>query len=441
MTTPRTLLLALACGGLLAATALAQTTIVSKSSTSGDDDKGLITFVNSENGKTIKATVKDGEIVEASVDGKTIDPKNITKDDEYFYLKDDSGKELGRLQRELFAFENDGDRGGHATVFKRLGSGDSHGQGHGQGHGGAWVVEPDQQRFKRSVAVARAAEAAPKVMIGVTMTQPDEVLAEHFGLDPEEATMIGFVTKDLPADKAGLRRGDLIVAIDGKTPADERAVRKAIAKKEPGQTIVFSVIQKGQKKDITLTLEAYDGKKLSNAREGVFLNRLPGLDSDEMEKSIRDSIERSLAEVGSARDAAERGRMAADRARELAERLRERSGQWEAFVAPAPPSPPGAPAAMPRSGTFVLPRNLGDLDHKMESLEERLGKLEEMLARLTERLDERLDRMNEQRERTPGGGGNAKPPADEANAPSIAGEIDEDDATPADAHSDEPAIW
>ncbi|MFN0012042.1 MAG: PDZ domain-containing protein [Phycisphaerales bacterium] len=414
MNTNRTSFLLLACGGLLAAPALAQSVTAISSSSHGDDDKGTITMVISEDGKTTKATLKGGEIIEASVDGKTIDPKNIKKDDEFFYLNDDSGKELARVRRNV------------------------HAAGEGE-H--AWIEAPDSKHKVRLRAAGPGGEGLsglarlgstgagepPKVMIGVTMTEPDDVLAEHFGVEAEDATMIGFVTKDLPAEKAGLRRGDLIVAIDGKTPAGERAVRRALQKKNPGETVVFSAIQKGQKKDITVTLEAYDRKKLSLAGEGdspfagAFFRRMA---PEDFERNMREGANAAEMEADMARELSARGREAAERGRELAQRYRERSehGQGHGWAvaplappAPAPPAPPGQLLVMPREG----------LQNRLEGLEERLDRLEELLERLNERLEGK------------GGGGNAKPPADEdAAMENVAN--DEDEADEADVAVDGP---
>ncbi len=360
MNTNRTILLLLACGGLLAAPAVAQSVTAIATTSGQDDDKSTVRLVISEDGKTTKATLRGGEIVEASVDGKAIDPKNIKKDEEFFYLNDDSGKELARVRRNVHAI------------------------GGGEGPSGPARVG--------AIGIGEA----PKVMIGVTMTEPDDVLAEHFGLEASDATMIGFATKDLPADKAGLKRGDLIVAIDGKTPAGERAVRKALSKKNPGETVVFSVIQKGQKKDITVTLEAYDRKKMSLAGEGdsAFATALfRGMVPEEFERTIREGVERGIVEGEMGRELSARGREAAERGRELAERYRERAGRGQAW-APAPPAPPAPPGQM-----LVMPRE--GLQNRLEGLEGRLDRLEELLERLNERLEGK------------GGGGNAKPPAPE----------------------------
>ncbi|MHC4764626.1 MAG: PDZ domain-containing protein [Planctomycetota bacterium] len=105
-------------------------------------------------------------------------------------------------------------------------------------------------------------EGRPNVLVGIHMDEPDEALRYHLRLEEGQTTMLRGLYKGLPAHQAGLGRFDIIVAVDGQEPADPKSVMKALADKEPGDEITFTVIQKGRTKEYSVTLEAFDPKRM-----------------------------------------------------------------------------------------------------------------------------------------------------------------------------------
>jgi len=71
-----------------------------------------------------------------------------------------------------------------------------------------------------------------------------------------DGVTIGSVIADSPADKAGLKRGDVIKAIDGTSVSDVQAVRDAIKDKKAGDTVTVSITRDGNAQDVTVTLDA-----------------------------------------------------------------------------------------------------------------------------------------------------------------------------------------
>lgn len=126
------------------------------------------------------------------------------------------------------------------------------------GGGGTW-----NQRGLSSTGPAIAYFDSPRVMMGVTMSEPSEELAHQAGIDPEEATVITGVTKDLPAAKAGLKKYDIVVKVDGETPADEGTIREKLREKNAGDQLKFEVLRKGERQEVTITLEEYDSERLN----------------------------------------------------------------------------------------------------------------------------------------------------------------------------------
>ena len=88
----------------------------------------------------------------------------------------------------------------------------------------------------------------------------DESLAEVLGLDASEGgVLISRVIEDSPAEEAGLRGGDVIVAVDGQSVRDSASLLVIIAYKKPGDDVRLDVVRRGERKTITATLGEREG--------------------------------------------------------------------------------------------------------------------------------------------------------------------------------------
>jgi membrane-associated protease RseP (regulator of RpoE activity) len=92
--------------------------------------------------------------------------------------------------------------------------------------------------------------------IGVGITPLTKQLAEHFGVDG--GIMINDVRKDSPADKAGLKAGDIIVEVEGSAVKGEGDVLKAIAEKKEGD-ISLTIVRDRNRQTVRVTPESIKG--------------------------------------------------------------------------------------------------------------------------------------------------------------------------------------
>lgn len=102
---------------------------------------------------------------------------------------------------------------------------------------------------------------APKSMIGVSLAEPEPSLLHHLKLAPGEVTMLTAIVPDLPAAKAGLEPFDIVVAVDGRSPSGPEQIRSALADREPGDVVRFSVLRAGERREVDVTLVAFDPAK------------------------------------------------------------------------------------------------------------------------------------------------------------------------------------
>ena len=88
--------------------------------------------------------------------------------------------------------------------------------------------------------------------LGVALQQVDANLAKAFNLEKPEGALIADVTKDSPAEKAGLKQGDIVLKYNGNPVTNIAALRNAIALMKPGTSITLSLLRDGKPLDVSL---------------------------------------------------------------------------------------------------------------------------------------------------------------------------------------------
>ncbi|WP_256250638.1 DegQ family serine endoprotease [Nitrosomonas sp. Nm51] len=90
--------------------------------------------------------------------------------------------------------------------------------------------------------------------LGIAIQPLTAELAESFGIDPGQGILVAEVTKNSPADKAGLRQGDVIVSYDGEPVIDVGSFRNRVSLTPPGSREHLTVLRDGEKSDLTITI-------------------------------------------------------------------------------------------------------------------------------------------------------------------------------------------
>jgi serine protease Do len=80
--------------------------------------------------------------------------------------------------------------------------------------------------------------------VGIQKVTPE--LAESLGVDPPRGALVASVMTKSPAEKAGIKAGDVIVAYDEKPVADAAALPMMVAQTKAGTTVPVEVIRKGR---------------------------------------------------------------------------------------------------------------------------------------------------------------------------------------------------
>jgi serine protease DegQ len=99
--------------------------------------------------------------------------------------------------------------------------------------------------------------------IGVEPQDITPELAESFGLTRRSGAIIAGVLKGGPADKAGIRPGDILVAVEGKPVSDTTDMLNLIAQLIPGNKAKMTVLRKSRES----TIDVVVGKRPKPRRE------------------------------------------------------------------------------------------------------------------------------------------------------------------------------
>lgn len=308
------------------------------------------------NAQVVQAEYKDG-VWTVKVDGKDVPSERLSTENNELVVKDEAGKEIFRAPVQIDAKDR------VTVVRNRL------------------AVPRAGGLFGGQVA------GSGRPRLGVTMNPVDEGIVEHLGLAEGEYAEISSVTPGSAAEEAGLKVKDVVVSIDGRTPASTEVVSEVIRGKSAGDKVKIKVIRKGQPVEVEATL------KKSPAAESVEMQSMPGaMAMPEGQAKLSDLSDRLALPYKEMIDRAEKlskeGALNAEKYKELVEkygRLGDRfpvDGPGMKFAVPLGPD-----GEQRQIEVFTLPGEREKvLEDRLKVLEDRLKQMEELLRRLDARL-------------------------------------------------------
>jgi serine protease DegQ len=90
--------------------------------------------------------------------------------------------------------------------------------------------------------------------IGIESQDITPELAESFGLAQQKGAIIAGVVRNGPADRAGIKPGDILLAVDGKAVADTTEMINLIAQLAPGGKTKMTVLRKNRQSEVDVTV-------------------------------------------------------------------------------------------------------------------------------------------------------------------------------------------
>jgi Do/DeqQ family serine protease len=95
--------------------------------------------------------------------------------------------------------------------------------------------------------------------VGIQPLTPE--LASSLGIGEREGVLINSVSLGSPAERAGLRRGDVIVAVNGDKLNDPNALRNRIAGTAPGTEVTLTIVRDGKEQQVRARLAEFEAER------------------------------------------------------------------------------------------------------------------------------------------------------------------------------------
>jgi serine protease DegQ len=109
----------------------------------------------------------------------------------------------------------------------------------------AHIAKEIMEQIIRSGGVTRG-------WLGVSMQDMTEELADSFKLSSARGALIAGVLKDGPADRAGIKAGDIMIAIDGEPVFNSSELLNRVAALAPGVMATVTIIRDKKEMDIQI---------------------------------------------------------------------------------------------------------------------------------------------------------------------------------------------
>jgi serine protease Do len=104
--------------------------------------------------------------------------------------------------------------------------------------------------------------------LGVLIQDVTPALAKEFNIPEDKGALVGDVTAKSPAEKAGLKSGDVILDFNHKPVTDSRHMKLQVAETAPGSHVPVKVLRDGKEMTLTVTVKELPGEEVAKADTG-----------------------------------------------------------------------------------------------------------------------------------------------------------------------------
>jgi serine protease Do len=134
-----------------------------------------------------------------------------------------------------------------------------------QGHGIGFAIPINTA--KSILADLKTKGSVTRGWLGISIQDITEDIAENLKLKDVKGALVGHIFEGDPADKAGIKTGDIIVEIAGKKIQDSHELMRIVAALTVGEKITVKILRDGKEKTLPVTVgERKDEKEI--ARKG-----------------------------------------------------------------------------------------------------------------------------------------------------------------------------
>ena len=121
--------------------------------------------------------------------------------------------------------------------------------------------------------------------LGVGIQDLSQDLAKSFGIKQAKGALVSDVKEDSPADRAGLKQGDVIISYQGAPVDDAVVLQRLVTRTAVGTKVPVTVIRDGRERSLTVTItEQPDTAKIAKAEKPDGDHAFAGLAVQELDR-------------------------------------------------------------------------------------------------------------------------------------------------------------
>lgn len=119
-----------------------------------------------------------------------------------------------------------------------------------EGLGFAVPINLAQDAMQQIIATGRVVRA----FLGIQYIDVEPEMVRQFRLATSEGVLVAAIARDGPADRGGLRPGDIITRVDDVAIREGGDLRRTLRERRPGDRITVTVVRDGQSRRLTIDL-------------------------------------------------------------------------------------------------------------------------------------------------------------------------------------------
>jgi membrane-associated protease RseP (regulator of RpoE activity) len=127
--------------------------------------------------------------------------------------------------------------------------------------------------------------------MGIGIQDLNQELAKSFNVKGNHGAIVTDVKEEGPADKAGLKQGDVIVSYQGTAIEDAVTLQRAVTRSSVGSKATVTVMRDGHEKDLSVTIgELPDNPQVAKAEAVPSEQPLAGLAVQELDRETAQEL-------------------------------------------------------------------------------------------------------------------------------------------------------
>jgi serine protease Do len=119
--------------------------------------------------------------------------------------------------------------------------------------------------------------------LGVGIQDLTQDLAKSFDLKDSKGALVSHVAEGGPAEEAGLKQGDVIVAFQGVGIDDAKTLQREVTRAQAGAKVTLQVVRNGRKVDLTVTIGEQPGPTKTASLDRAADYALAGLEVESLD--------------------------------------------------------------------------------------------------------------------------------------------------------------